>query len=89
MKKDVLKELNELAERCLGIVRGLDADLEDGAEEMLSVGEPDLAIADTLAIAHSHPELYARFPDDVYELAKDPRWRAIHAYLDLLEQHRG
>ncbi|PWG59216.1 hypothetical protein [Bifidobacterium catulorum] len=83
-----LEDLISLSERCLQIVSGLDEDLEEDARDMIFVGEPDLAIADTLGIAYSHPDLYAKFPDEVYELAKDPDYTAIHRYLDLLEKYR-
>ncbi|WP_133119389.1 hypothetical protein [Bifidobacterium scaligerum] len=83
-----MDELISLAEQCLEIVKGLDEITEEDARDMILSGEPDLAIADALDIAYSHPELYAKFPDGVYELAKDPDYMAIHVYLDLLKTHR-
>ncbi|KAB5606679.1 hypothetical protein [Bifidobacterium jacchi] len=83
-----IETLTELAEKCLLLIKGLDLDAEEDARDMIHVGEPDLAIAAALDVAYSHPELYARFPDEVYELAEDPDYTAIHRYLDLLEAHR-
>ena len=80
--------LTDLAEKCLSVIKGLDPDTEEDARDMIHAGEPDLAIADALDVAYSRPELYARFPCEVYELAKDPEYAAIHRYLDLLEKHR-
>lgn len=65
------EELMKLAERCLSIVNTLDADIESRAHDAFTAGELESAIADALDIAYSHPELYAKFPDEVYELAKD------------------
>lgn len=79
--------LTDLAEKCLRLIKGLDPDTEEDARDMIHAGEPDLAIADALDVAYSHPELYARFPNEVYELAKDPAYAAIHRYRDLLEKH--
>lgn len=83
-----IEKLTDLAERCLSIIEGMNDDVIDDAREMIFVGEPDLAIADVLDFASDHPELYAEFPDEVYELAKDPQWRAIHVFLTQLEASR-
>lgn len=82
------EELTELAKRCMLLVKGLDEESEDDAKDALTAGEPIYAIADTLDIAYTHPELYAKFPDEVVELARDPQWRGIHAYLPELERSR-
>ena len=84
-----LEELTELAKQCLEIVKDKDEDIEDYVSDDLTAGEPEYAIASILDVAYGHPELYAEFPDEVYELAKDPDYRVIHPYLDLLERHRG
>lgn len=83
------ESLMALAERCFDIVKGHDPDQEELAKGALLAGEPDIAIGDALGAAYKHPELCTRFPDEVYELAKDPDYGAIHPYLDLLERHRG
>lgn len=81
-------QMLDLTNRCLDVVKGFDPSREEMAREDIDVGELDLAIADALGIAYRHPELYAQFPEEVYELAKDPDYTAIHPYLDLLERHR-
>lgn len=83
-----MEELMKLAERCISIVSGFDEDLEDCAQDALTAGEPASAIADALDIAYSHPELYAKFPDEVYELAKNPDSSGMHAFLPQLEASR-
>ncbi|RSX53947.1 hypothetical protein D2E25_0253 [Bifidobacterium goeldii] len=84
-----LEELTTLAKRCLEVVKNVDEDIEDYVSDDLTAGEPEYAIASMLDVAYSHPELYARFPDEVYELAKDSDYPVIHRYLDLLEKNRA
>lgn len=84
-----LEELTSLAERCFDIIKGKDEMLEGCMMDALTAGEPESAINDALDIAYEHPELYAEFPDEVYELAKDSDYTMIHPYLELLERSRG
>ena len=84
-----LEELTSLAERCLEIVKDKSEMLEGCMMDALTAGEPESAINDALDIAYEHPELYSEFPDEVYELAKDPDYTMIHPYLDLLERYRN
>ncbi|MBW3088147.1 hypothetical protein KIH77_05310 [Bifidobacterium sp. 82T24] len=83
-----LKELMALARQCLEIIENHDDDIEEGARDALNAGEPEYAIADALSLAYEFPELFSQFPDEVYELAKNPDYTPIHRYLDLLEKYR-
>ena len=84
-----LEQLTALAGRCLDIVRPVDPDIEDYVSDDINAGEPEYAIAGMLDVAYAHPELYAEFPSELYELVRNPDYRVIHPYLDLFEEYRG
>lgn len=77
-------QLTDLAEQSLKVIAGLDEDGEEIAREAIFAGEPDLAVAEALDIAVDHPELYARFPQGVKDLAKDPEYEVIQPYAEQL-----
>ncbi|OZG57854.1 hypothetical protein BTIS_1095 [Bifidobacterium tissieri] len=83
-----LNELESLAEQCLAVAKGLDEDMEDDARDAIAAGEPEYAMASVLDMAYAHPELYAKLPPEVYELARNPDYVVLHRYQGLLEKHR-
>ncbi|KFF31265.1 hypothetical protein [Bifidobacterium bombi] len=78
------EKLTALAETSLALVAGVN-DIKEGlGRDALDAGEPDIAIADALDAAMLKPELFAQFPPEVKELAKDPDYYEIEVYADQL-----
>ncbi|RYQ09088.1 hypothetical protein PG2093B_1372 [Bifidobacterium pseudolongum subsp. globosum] len=79
------ERLHQLAVQCMNIVSGRSDLDDDDMRTCLDVGEPDLVIATALDVAgrKENRELLPQFPEQVKELANNPRYPEIGVYADL------
>lgn len=82
------EEQNKLAASLIPVVEKYNDNFREIAETFLRVGEPIDALSYACGIAMNYPELYEEFPQELYDLVKDPYYSVIfHALGEELLKH--
>lgn len=76
-------QLFKIAKQCIDIIKPAYPD--EDLETFIDVGEPDLAVARALDLAHDNPDLLKRFPESVKQLTKNNDYPEIQLFANLFE----